>query len=92
MTSDRPDDENEGSVEAALGRALIEASDRARERDPGGVRARIERVERRIDELDDEELADRLRHGCGAVRRLVDDEPLVAAAYLDAMRRRVTGE
>lgn len=92
MRSDRPADDDEGGVEAALERALIEASDRARERDAGGVRARIERVDRRVDELDDEELADRLRHGCDAVRRLADDEPLVAAAYLDAMRRRVTGE
>jgi len=92
MTSDRPDDEDGERAEAALGRVLIEASDRARERDAGGVRERIDRVERRIDDLDDEELAARLRHGCGAVRRVVDDEPLVAAAYLDAMRRRVAGE
>jgi hypothetical protein len=92
MTSDRSDGGNGDGLEAALERALIEASDSARARDAGGVRARIDRVEGRLDELDDDELAARLRHGCDAVRRLVADEPLVAAEYIDAMRRRVGGE
>jgi hypothetical protein len=35
------------------------------------------------------DLKARLRHGCRRVERLAADEPLVAAAYCDAMRRRV---
>ncbi|MFC6989114.1 hypothetical protein ACFQJD_11085 [Haloplanus sp. GCM10025708] len=72
---------------------LAEASDAARERREADVRTALDDVERLVRKsVDDEALAERLAHGCRAVEGLVDDEPLVAAEYLDAMERLVDGE
>jgi hypothetical protein len=69
---------------------LGDASDAARERRATEVRANLDAVERLAGEMvKDERLSGWLHHGCDAVDRLVDDEPLVAAEYLDAMWRRV---
>lgn len=81
------------TVRDRLAKRLDEASDAARERRQTDVRAALDDVERLTREgVDDELLAERLAHGRQAVERLVDDEPLVAAEYLDAMGRLVAAE
>ncbi|MFB6156000.1 MAG: hypothetical protein ABEJ22_08895 [Haloferacaceae archaeon] len=87
------DTDVDSSAEAAcaeLARLLAEASDCARERRPEAALDRVDRIERLASrELGDTALASTVEHGCEEVRQLVHDEPLVAAEYLDAMRRDV---
>lgn len=83
--SDLPPD-----VEATLSQLLAEAAEAARARDGETLAAVMESVEAvTADEVPEGELKGRLRHGCRAVERVAADEPLVAAAYCEAMRRRV---
>jgi hypothetical protein len=93
MSSDGPDDEEVADADASraeLARELIEAGDAARERRQGDVLRRVGRIERLASTaLDDDAPRSRIEHGCAEVRTLVRDEPLVAAEYLDAMRRTV---
>ncbi|MFC6824827.1 hypothetical protein [Halopelagius fulvigenes] len=77
-------------VRATLARLFEEAAEDARTREGESVRTRLETVEA----VTDEEVPpgagkERLRHGCAQVRKTVENEPLVAAEYLQAMRRLV---
>lgn len=83
--SDLPSD-----VEATLSQLLSEAATAARSRDRETLDAVMESVETvTTNKVPAGDLKARLRHGCRRVERLAADEPLVAAAYCDAMRRRV---
>jgi hypothetical protein len=77
-------------VEATLVQLLSEAAAGARRRDVEEVEALVDTVDTVAEnKVPAESLRERLRHGCGTVRRLVTDEPLVAAEYLEAMGRLV---
>ena len=83
--SDLPPD-----VKSTLSQLLAEAAEAARTRDRETLEAVMESVETVTEnKVPESELKERLRYGCGAVERVADDEPLVAAAYCEAMRRRV---
>ncbi|WP_152040874.1 hypothetical protein [Salinigranum salinum] len=78
-------------VEATLTQLLAEAAAAARTRDVEEVEAIVETVRTVVrNKIPQEALRDRLLHGCRAVDRLVVDEPLVAAEYLEAMERLVS--
>lgn len=77
-------------VEDALAQLLDEAAGAARARDRETLDAALSSVETlTANKVPEGDLRARLRHGCRRVDRLGDDEPLVAAAYCEAMRRRV---
>lgn len=77
-------------VADALAQLLEEAAAAARARDRETLDALLSSVERvTTNKVPEGELKAQLRHGCRRVDRLGDDEPLVAAAYCEAMRRRV---
>jgi hypothetical protein len=78
-------------VEATLAQLLAEAAAAARTRDVEEVEAIVDTVRTVVqNKVPQEALRDRLLHGCRAVDRLVVDEPLVAAEYLEAMERLVS--
>jgi len=69
---------------------LSSAADRARERDAAAVEELLGTVRTVTEnEVPAGGLRDRLDHGRTTAARLVADEPLVAAEYLDAMCRLV---
>ena len=77
-------------VEATLTQLLAEAAAAARTRDVEEVEAIVDTVRTVVrNKVPQERLRGRLLHGCRAVDRLVADEPLVAAEYLEAMARLV---
>ena len=77
-------------VEATLLQLLSEAKAAARRRDVDEAVALVETVETvSKNKVPADSLRSRLLHGCATVERLVADEPLVAAAYLEAMARLV---
>jgi hypothetical protein len=77
-------------VEATLGQLLAEAAAAARRREVDEVTAIVDTVETVVrTKVPAGDLRERLEHGCTTVERLVADEPLVAAEYLNAMERRV---
>ncbi|RDI72900.1 hypothetical protein [Halopelagius longus] len=77
-------------VRATLVRLFEEAAEDARTRDEESVRTRLETVEAVTDDdVPPGSGKERLRHGCAQVRKTVENEPLVAAEYLQAMRRLV---
>lgn len=77
-------------VEATLTQLLSEAATAARDRETEDVSAVVDTVGTVArTKLPPCDLRDQLEHGCAAVDRVVADEPLVAAEYLDAMVRRV---
>ncbi|WP_380675131.1 hypothetical protein [Salinigranum sp. GCM10025319] len=77
-------------VEATLAQLLAEAAGAARRRDIEEVTAVVDTVETvSRNKVPAGDLRERLEHGCATVDRLVADEPLVAAEYLDAMERLV---
>jgi hypothetical protein len=79
-------------VEATLLQLLAAAAADARCRDVDAVTAVVDTVSTvSRNKLPDGVLRDRLLHGCRRVDRLVADEPLVAAEYLEAMERLVDG-
>jgi hypothetical protein len=78
-------------VEVTLTQLLAEAAAAARTRDVEEVEAMVDTVRTVVrNKVPQEALRDRLLHGCRAVDRLVVDEPLVAAEYLEAMERLVS--
>ena len=77
-------------VEATLTQLLAEAAAAARRREGEAVSAIVDTVETVVrNKVPAGLLSERLEHGCASVERLVVDEPLVAAEYLDAMERLV---
>ena len=77
-------------VEAALTQLLAEAAAAARHRDVDDVVAIVDTVETVTrNKVPAGFVHERLRYGCRRVDRLVADEPLVAAEYLEAMERLV---
>lgn len=77
-------------VRATLARLFEEAAEDARTREEESVRTRLETAEAVTDdEVPPGARKERLRHGCAQVRTTVENEPLVAAEYLQAMRRLV---
>ena len=77
-------------VEVTLTQLLSEAATAARARDTEDVSAVVDTVETVArNKVPPGDLREQLEHGCAAVQRVVADEPLVAAEYLDAMVRRV---
>ena len=77
-------------VEATLTQLLAEAAGAARRREAEEVRAVVDTVGTVArTKVPAGDLRERLEHGCATVDRLVADEPLVAAEYLDAMERLV---
>jgi hypothetical protein len=77
-------------VEAALTQLLSEAAVAARRRDVDDVTAIVDTVETVTrNKVPAGRVRERLLHGCRRVDRLASDEPLVAAAYLEAMERLV---
>jgi hypothetical protein len=79
-------------VRARLTRLLDEAAVAARARDEEALVDAIDAVVGvTADDVPEGDLRAQLRHGCRRVDRLAEDEPLVAAAYCEAMRRRVEG-
>jgi hypothetical protein len=80
-------------VEETLAQLLAEAAAAARRRDVDETSALVDTVETvSRNKVPAERLRDRLLYGCRAVDRLVADEPLVAAEYLEAMARLVAAE
>jgi hypothetical protein len=78
-------------VEATLTQLLAESAAAARTCDVEEVEAIVDTVRTVVrNKVPQEALRDRLLHGCRAVDRLVVDEPLVAAEYLEAMERLVS--
>lgn len=78
------------NVRSTLTKLLDEAAAAARARDEETLAAVMQSVETvTIEEVPDGDLKAQLRHGCRRVDQAASDEPLVAAAYCDAMRRRV---
>jgi hypothetical protein len=91
-----PDTDTDGGVdlpadvEATLAQLLAEAAGAARRRETEEVRAVVDTVGTVArNKVPAGDLRERLEHGCATVDRLVADEPLVAAEYLDAMERLV---
>ncbi len=79
-------------VEAALTQLLAEAAAAARHRDVDDVVAIVDTVETVTrNKVPAGFVRERLLYGCRRVDRLVADEPLVAAEYLQAMERLVAG-
>jgi hypothetical protein len=77
-------------VEATLTQLLAEAAADARLRDVEAVVAIVDTVETVTrNKVPPGPVRERLLHGCRRVDRLVGDEPLVAAEYLEAMERLV---
>jgi hypothetical protein len=83
--SDLPPD-----VRSTLAQLLDEAAVAARTRDAETLTATMESVATvTAEDVPPGDLSEQLRHGCRRVRRVASDEPLVAAAYCEAMQRRV---
>jgi hypothetical protein len=83
--SDLPPD-----VRSTLTQLLSEAAAAARARDEETLVSLMESVAAvTAEDVPEGELKGQLRHGRRRVDRLASDEPLVAAAYCEAMRRRV---
>jgi hypothetical protein len=77
-------------VESALTQLLAEAAAAARRRDVDDVTAIVGTVETVTrNKVPAGFVRERLLYGCRRVERLADDEPLVAAEYLEAMERLV---
>ena len=77
-------------VDAALTQLLAKAAADARCHEVDAVIAIIDTVETVTqNKVPDKETRERLLHGCRRVRRLAEDEPLVAAEYLQSMERLV---
>jgi hypothetical protein len=77
-------------VEDALTQLLAEAAAAARRRDVDDVTAIVDTVETVTrNKVPAGFVRERLLYGCRRVERLADDEPLVAAEYLEAMERLV---
>lgn len=72
---------------------LTTASEQVRAGNSEGAKATARRISGvAIAEVADDELAERLVHGCAEVEYLAEDAPAVAAEYLRIMRATVTGE
>lgn len=86
-------DELPPDVRSTLVRLFEEAAEDARTRDDEAVRSTLETAETVAEEdVPAGAEKERLRHGCAQVRKTVENEPLVAAEYLRAMRRLVADD
>ncbi|ELZ34968.1 hypothetical protein C474_01367 [Halogeometricum pallidum JCM 14848] len=88
MSDELPDDAREN-----LSDLLDRGSDAARLRDERAVEGVVDSVETLAHhDVADEETRAVLLHGCRRIAATRESEPLVAAAYFEAMRRVVDGE